>query len=134
MDATLAVTMLQLLYMIYVEQRRRSEVANVPDPQRVQELIEEIKQSSRRAWDNAEFARRIDQKFEPEEAKRVKEDLALFQLFTEAPNLDRFDYWGLLNRFVSGLQKLATKNHLFRLRGRKVISTSVLDLTRTSEK
>jgi hypothetical protein len=53
--SNLAIAMLQLLYTIYVEQRRRAKSINIPEPQRISELIAEVKASSDEGWDEAEF-------------------------------------------------------------------------------
>lgn len=86
MDPALAIAMLQLLYSIYTERRRRSET-RVPDPARIREIIDDVQAEGSTAIEAGEIERRIEAKFDAVEAKLIKDDLALFNLLLNRLNL-----------------------------------------------
>ena len=131
MDQVLAISMLQLLYMIYTEQRRRAE-NTAPNPERMQELIDELEIDGAQMSSDA-LNRKIEAKFDIVEATQVKGDLALFGLVAEPVGFDQFDYWGLLNRLLRSLQQVAIRHNIFKIRGRKGHAGLILKLGRTTD-
>ena len=135
MDPSLLVSVLSLLYQVYSDRLKRggSSGERAPDPRRLDAIITDIRQEPEQALKEDGLAKRIDQEFNPEEAKQVKDDLRLLTLLVETPKLDAFDYWTLLDRYVSALRSLATKAKIFVLRGRKAGFGPSLELLQTAK-
>lgn len=88
--------------------------SETPDPGKLGELIKEVEE---KPGENVERA--IDRRFSPEEAKRVKDDLAAFLLFASPPRLADYDFYGIIQSYAKGIQAVALRTELFRLRGQK---------------
>jgi len=128
LDPVLVVGILQLLYMVYADQRTRVDDGYVaPDPILVKELIDEIDATEAAP----EIDLRIENKFVPADAKRIKDDLALFGVVASPVTLNDFDYWTLLKRYISGLKFLCTSLGLFTIRGEKNGFGQVLSMPHT---
>jgi hypothetical protein len=114
---------LRLLMDVYKLRHDRFKDKKTPD--KVEEILTRAEQ--RPQADSNEIERSLSEDLDPTDAATVKRDLELLSLvMLPAPSLDAFDYWGKLTQLVAGLQKFATKNRLFTLRGQKKTDLGVV--------
>ncbi len=125
-DITLVVQILQFLHSIYVSKRSSSNTASgdaqpktdTPNPEHLQELIREIKEESGEQTDDS-VSRAIDRRFVPAEAQRIKDDLAAFMFFATPPDFADYNFIGMIQKYLKGIQSVAVRADLFRIRGEK---------------
>lgn len=128
-DPKLVLQGLQFLYTIYQNRwgKKSSEKeipesgakeSRGPDPDRMDELIKEVERHPTQTEDK--LAAQIDKKFPPEQASQVKSDLRTLAALVSPPDLKEYDYFGIIKDYAKGLQHIATKTELFRLRGEKI--------------
>ena len=142
-DPKLALQVLQFLYTIYQsrwgkkpseKETRESGAAESkgPDPERMGELIKEVESHPKQTQDN--LAAQIDKKFPPEQAIQVKSDLRTLATLVSPTDLREYDYFGIIENYAKGLQNIAMKTELFRLRGEKIEdNVRVLEMPTTGD-
>jgi hypothetical protein len=110
----------------YKTYRERFKDKKTPD--RVEEIV------IRAEKETADIERSLDA-LEPSDAAIVRGDLELLSLLiSPTPSMDAFDYWGKLTILVEALQRYATDNRLFELRGSKMAKLGeVLALPRSAK-
>jgi hypothetical protein len=130
-DPRLIVQVLQFLWGIYSGRRSQTKPnsdnsesqqapAQVPDPDKLQELIEEVE--ARPAEAEADVTAAIEEKFSPSEAHQVKEDFATLAVLVSPPNFADYDFFGVIEKYVGGMHTVASRADLFRLSGAKLDS------------
>jgi hypothetical protein len=129
-DPKLILQALQFLYTIYQgrwgkkssekedDQAGAAPEPKSPDPERMGELIKEVESHPKQTEDK--LAAEIDKKFPPEQANQVKSDLRTLAAIVSPPDLREYDYFGMIEDYAKGLQNIASKTELFRLRGVKI--------------
>jgi hypothetical protein len=129
-DPKLVLQGLQFLYTIYQNRwgKKSSEKEDHeagaapepkgPDPRRMEDLIKEVEDHPKQTGDN--LAEAIDKKFPPEQASQVKSDIRTLAAVVSPPDLREYDYFGMILDYAKGLQSIALKTELFRLRGEKI--------------
>lgn len=119
-DAGLIVSGLRLLldgYKLASEKIGRRN-KDVPDPAKLEEVIADVQASAGNGpLDPAAVEQRIDREFSPEQARKIKNDLAAFALLADPPKLEEFDYWTVLVLMAKSMQGVARKAELFGLLG-----------------
>jgi hypothetical protein len=127
-DPRLAVQILQFLWSIYTGRRARSKSGSdkkdadpvttetTPDPDKLKELIREVETTRPEEG----IAAAIDEKFSPADASQIKDDIAAFAILASPPDFNDYDFCGLVQKYIEGIQKIALTADLFRLRGSKV--------------
>lgn len=134
-DAGLIVSGLKLLldtYKLASEKlggRRRDE----PDPGKLEEVIADAQAGATNGPpDPVQVEHEIDRKFSPEQAQKIKSDLAAFALLADPPKPEEFDYWTALVQIAKTLQTVARRTELFALRGNSAPGERLLPLEKTS--
>ena len=129
LDPRLVVQVLQLLWNIYTSRRAKPKpapdkeghepavAAEVPNPDKLRELIEEVQGKPEQTEESISAA--IEEKFPPTEARQVKNDFAAFALLASPPDFADYDFVSLIQKYVKNIQTIALKMDLFRLRGAK---------------
>jgi hypothetical protein len=141
-DPKLILQALQFLYTIYQSRWGKKPSENKtpetgaapeprgPDPERMEGLIKEVEDHPRQTGDK--LAAEIDKKFPPEQAHQVKSDLRTLAAIVSPPDFREYDYFGMVQDYAKGLQSIALKTELFRLRGVKIDDETRLLLMPTS--
>ncbi len=97
---------------------RRDKFKDPRTPERAEQILAEAEKQDPSTLDASEIGRRLSDVLDPVDAEIVRSDLELLGLLAiPAPNLDAFDYWGMLQRLVDGLRVYAHQKRLFELRG-----------------
>ncbi len=118
-DAGLVINSLRLLLDAYKLAAERLGGKNEePDPKKLEEVIAEVETNAQRGATNlSHVEEEIDRQFQPEQAKKVKADLAMLSILTDPPRIEEFYYWAALAEVARSLRAFAIKAQLFRLRG-----------------
>src|SRR5271157_4787529 len=118
-DAGLVISALRLLLDVYkLAGERMGGKHEEPDPKKLEQVIAEVEtRAERGAADLSQVEEEIDRQFQPEQAKKVKTDLALLSILTNPPRIEDFNYWTVLAEVARSLREFAIKAQLFRLRG-----------------
>jgi hypothetical protein len=120
MDAGLIISGLKLLLDGYklASEKLGGRGKDDPDPEKLEEVIADVQASTQNGPpDPARVDQQIDQKFSPEQARKIKSDLAAFALLADPPRMEEFDYWTGLVLVSKSMQGVAKKAELFGLLG-----------------
>ena len=137
-DVGMAISGLRLLLDAYklAAEKLGGKRNNDPDPETLQQVLTEVESSAEKGNLNVDqIEEEINRKFQPEQAKKVKDDLAALSLLTNPPSAEDFDYWSMLTQLVQSLRDFARRAQLFRLRGEDDVNggTRYLKLPKTGE-
>jgi hypothetical protein len=134
-DAGLVVSGLRLLLDGYklAAEKIGGRHKDGPDPVKLEEVIADLKAGATNGPpDPVQVEHEIDRKFSPEQAQKIKSDLAAFALLADPPKPEEFDYWTALVQIANSLQAVAEKTELFGLRGNSSGDERYLPLEKTS--
>jgi hypothetical protein len=116
---------------------RRDKFKDTKAPERIEQIIIEIKQEEAKGpklLEPGDVENRIISALEPADAAIIKSDLELLNLLVlPSPNIDMFDYWGMLNQLVAGLKMFAIEKRIFDLRGSGTDVGQAIPLERTTK-
>jgi hypothetical protein len=125
-----------LLNLYKLRREGRTPQPTDPDPDKVERVIKELelRLEDQIPPPQDAVAKQIDESLPPEQAKRLQVDLVLVEFLASAPEAHEYDYWNVLQSYVTKVQQLASRAQLFLSHGQQsATGVRVFELKKTSQ-